>query len=505
MSNEMRVRTPELLAPAGGREQLHAAIRYGADAVYLASENFGMRACAAYFALADLLDVVRVAHAAGVRVYVAANVLMNADDLAALPAYFEALEEAGVDAAIVGDLGAARLLARHAPHVALHVSTQASVANAEAAHVWHDLGAQRVVCAREMSLAEITRMRADMPSDMQLEAFVHGAMCMAVSGRCLISSYLTGRSGNKGHCTQPCRWNYVLEEEKRPGEYFPVEEDEQGSFIMNAKDLNMLAHVHELAAVGVDALKIEGRNKKAFYVATVVNAYRRVLDGADATALAAELETVSHRPYSTGFYFGEAQQAPDYDGYEQTCLHVADVMACKPIDGSGVEDGFGIGEVADVTNKCNATGGLGGREDIFVSDRADKVDGPDAVGKFDVAEESATAKEDGVAGGFSDGGVPARFEVTVLCRNRFAEGDRLEVLAPGRDAFEVVVRNLTWLPEPEEDAPCPSPCPVPVANRSRAQYRFTVEGSGEPSGGNEVPLEPGWFLRKREHRRSARH
>ncbi len=436
MPDDVQTRAPELLAPAGGREQLHAAIRYGADAVYLATENFGMRARAANFALADLLDVVRVAHAAGVRVYVAANVLMNTDDLAALPAYFEALEEAGVDAAIVGDLGAARLLARHAPHVALHVSTQASVANAEAAHVWHDLGAQRVVCAREMSLAEIARMRADMPSDMQLEAFVHGAMCMAVSGRCLISSYLTGRSGNKGHCTQPCRWNYVLEEEKRPGEYFPVEEDGRGSFIMNAKDLNMLAHVHELVAAGVDALKIEGRNKKAFYVATVVNAYRRVLDGTDATALATELETVSHRPYSTGFYFGEAQQAPDYDGYEQTCLHVADVMACESISAEGAS---------------------------------------------------------------------MRFEVTVLCRNRFAEGDRLEVLAPGRDAFEVVVRNLTWLPEPEEDDPCPSPCSVPVANRSRAQYRFTVEGCEKPFEGGEAPLEPGWFLRKREHRRSARH
>ena len=320
----------ELLAPAGGMEQLRAAVRYGADAVYLATDRFGMRARAANFALADVPEAVRTAHAAGVRVHVAVNALMGADDVTALPTYFEALEAAGVDAVIVGDLGAASLAVRHAPHVALHVSTQASVANAEAARVWHGLGARRVVCAREMSLEEIARLRADAPADLELEAFVHGAQCMAVSGRCLISSYLTGRSGNKGACTQPCRWNYTLEEEKRPGEHFPVEEDGRGTFIMNAKDLNMLAHVQALAEAGVDALKIEGRNKKAFYVATVVNAYRRVLGGADAAALADELDTVSHRPYSTGFYFGEAEQAADYDGYEQTCLHVADVQACEP-------------------------------------------------------------------------------------------------------------------------------------------------------------------------------
>ena len=422
----------ELLAPAGGMEQLRAAVRYGADAVYLATDRFGMRARAANFALADVPEAVRTAHAAGVRVHVAVNALMGADDVTALPTYFEALEAAGVDAVIVGDLGAASLAVRHAPHVALHVSTQASVANAEAARVWHGLGARRVVCAREMSLEEIARLRADAPADLELEAFVHGAQCMAVSGRCLISSYLTGRSGNKGACTQPCRWNYTLEEEKRPGEHFPVEEDGRGTFIMKAKDLNMLAHVQALAEAGVDALKIEGRNKKAFYVATVVNAYRRVLGGADAAALADELDTVSHRPYSTGFYFGEAEQAADYDGYEQTCLHVADVQACEP---------------------CGSA-----------------------------------------AGGSAAGG----WRVVVRCRNRFAEGDQLEVLVPGRDACAVTVRDLAWLPEPDEDDAHPAPCPVPVANRSCARYRFSLDAE---SG----PLEPGWFLRRRAFRRSARH
>lgn len=313
-------------------EQLQAAIRFGADAVYLATDRFGMRARAANFSLDELPAAVALAHAAGVRVYVTCNVLMvGAADLEALPAYFRALEQAGVDAVILSDLGALRIARRCAPRLAIHVSTQASVANAEAACLWHELGASRIVCAREMSLADIAALRADTPPELEIEAFVHGAMCMAVSGRCLISSYLTGRSGNKGHCTQPCRWSYTLEEEKRPGEYFPIEEDDRGSFIMNAKDLNMLAHLDELARAGVTSFKIEGRNKKAFYVASVVNVYRQVMDGASPEAFADELEAVSHRPYSTGFYFGEGEQETVEEGYTQTCLHVADIAACEHV------------------------------------------------------------------------------------------------------------------------------------------------------------------------------
>lgn len=415
----------ELLAPAGGMEQLRAAVAFGADAVYLAADKFGMRARAANFALDEIPTAVQFAHAAGVQVHVTCNVLMFNNDLRELPAYFEALEAAGVDALIIGDLGAFSLAKKYAPNVALHVSTQASVANAEAARMWHELGASRVVCAREMSLADIAQMRADAPPALEIEAFVHGAMCMAVSGRCLISSYLTGRSGNRGHCTQPCRWSYTLEEEKRPGEHFPIEEDDRGTFIMNAKDLNMLAHLRELEAAGVNSVKIEGRNKKAFYVATVVGAYRRVLDGASAAEVAPELETVSHRPYGTGFYFDEAEQAPAYDGYEQTCMHVADVV---------------------------------------------EVEG---------------------------GAVYAR------CRNRFAEGDTLEVLAPNRAVEEIAVRNLVWLPEPTELDPAPQPQPVPAANRSCALYRFDAVRSAASSTAS--PLVAGSFLRVRTFRRSARH
>lgn len=321
---------PELLAPAGGFSQLEAAVRFGADAVYLAADRFGMRQRAENFSLDDIPAAVEVAHAADARVFVTLNTLMHADDIAALPAYLEALDAAGVDAFIVADLGAFSLAQRHAPRVALHVSTQASVCNAEAARRWHEMGASRVVCAREMSVEDIARMRADAPRDLEIEAFVHGAMCMAVSGRCLISSVMADRSANRGHCTQPCRWSYALVEEKRPGEFYPIEEDAAGSYVMNAQDLNMLAHVDDLAAAGVDSFKIEGRNKKAFYVATVVHAYRQVLDGADPAQVASELLTVSHRPYGTGFYYGRATQSPEVDGYVKECLHAATVRSCEP-------------------------------------------------------------------------------------------------------------------------------------------------------------------------------
>lgn len=440
----------ELLAPAGGMEQLLAAVRFGADAVYLATDRFGMRARAANFAMDELLAAVSAAHAAGVKVYVTCNVLMvGAADLEALPEYFRALAQAGVDAVILSDLGALRIAKRCAPGLAIHVSTQASVANAEAACLWHELGASRIVCAREMTLEDIAALRAGTPPELEIEAFVHGAMCMAVSGRCLISSYLTGRSGNKGHCTQPCRWSYTLEEEKRPGEHFPIEEDDRGSFIMNAKDLNMLAHLEALAQAGVTSFKIEGRNKKAFYVASVVNAYRQVLDGANSEAFAAELEAVSHRPYSTGFYLGQPEQETVEEGYTQTCLHVADIAACEPAVG---------------------------------------MDGADCAGASESDREHEGANAGARAGA-------SMWKVTAVCRNRFAEGDALEALVPRTPPVSVTVRNLTWLPDPTEAEPSPPEVPVPVANRSCNTYCFLAS----------APLEPGGFLRVRQFRRSARH
>ena len=326
---------PELLAPAGGWSQLKAAIRFGADAVYLACDKFGMRARANNFTLDEMPQVMAYAHERGVKVHVTLNTLMDSRDIAELPAYLRSLQDAGADAFIIGDMGAFSLARKHAPRVELHVSTQASVANAEAACLWHELGAKRVVCAREMSVAEIAEMRRNTPSDLQIEAFVHGAMCVAYSGRCLLSAAMTGRSGNKGACAQSCRWSYALVEEQRPGEYFEIEEDVRGSFILNAQDLNMIGHLDDLAAAGVDSFKIEGRNKQAFYVATVVGAYRSVLDGGDVLAAERELYTISHRPYSTGFYYGRATQTPERDGYVKECLHVATVEECVPLDDGG--------------------------------------------------------------------------------------------------------------------------------------------------------------------------
>lgn len=435
----MRDKQPELLAPAGGRSQLEAAIRFGAGAVYLATDRFGMRQRAENFALADVPDAVACAHAAGVRVYVTANALMSADDIAALPPYLEALDAAGVDALIVSDLGAFALAQKHAPHVALHVSTQASTMNAAAARMWHELGASRVVCAREMSVADIARLRADAPRDLEIEAFVHGAMCMAYSGRCLLSAAMTGRSGNKGHCAQPCRWSYALVEEKRPGEYLPIEEDVRGTYVMNAHDLCMVEHLGELAAAGVDSFKIEGRNKRAFYVATVVHAYRAAMDGADPAACLRELYTISHRPYGTGFYYGEPAQRQERDGYDKEYLHAATVVACEPVGGGAA------GEVA--TAAAGAPVAAGGGE-------------PTEAGTF---------------------------RITAVCHNRFTEGCELEALQPRRPIERVRVRDLTWLPAPTEADPVPAPTAVPVANRTTERYAFTAQ----------APLSPGDFLRIR--------
>lgn len=324
------MKKPELLAPAGGMEQLAYALYFGADAIYLACDKFGLRQRAQNFSLEELPGAVKLAHEWNARVFVTCNAYAHDKDLEELPAYARALEEAGVDAVIVSDLGVLSIIKQHAPSVALHISTQASVSNAEAAKVLYGLGARRIVCAREMSLEEIAQLKRSIPEDMEVEVFVHGAMCMAISGRCLISDYLTGRSANQGHCVQPCRWEYVLEETSRPGQYFPIEEDESGTYLMNSKDLNMLEHLDKLIEVGVDSIKIEGRVKKAFYVATVVNAYRHVLDGENPELWASELETISHRPYSTGFFFGEAKQSCSADIYTQLYDWVGEVKTSVP-------------------------------------------------------------------------------------------------------------------------------------------------------------------------------
>lgn len=288
------------------------AVLYGADAVYLAGRKFGMRSAAVNFSDEALREAVLYAHAHGVKVYVTCNTLPREDELKEIPAYLEFLESAGVDALIIADLGVMELAKRYAPGLARHVSTQFGVINSAAANALHALGADTVVLARETPMEDIRTIRANTPETLRIEAFVHGAMCVSFSGRCLLSNYMTGRDANRGQCAQPCRWKYHLVEETRPGQYFEISED-GGTHIMNSRDMCMIEHIPELIRAGVGSLKIEGRMKSAYYTAVVTNAYRHAIDAAvkgeelDPVWIR-ETEMVSHRPYTTGFYFGEPGQ-----------------------------------------------------------------------------------------------------------------------------------------------------------------------------------------------------
>ena len=271
---------PELLAPAGDMERLKMAVLYGADAVYLAGTDFGMRAFAGNFDPDELKAAVAYAHAHNVRVHCTINTMPRGDEIVRLPAHLERLNDAGVDAVIVADLGAFTLAGKYAPNCQRHISTQASISNYVTANAWYDLGASRVILARELSLEEIRTIRENTPAELEIEAFVHGAMCVSYSGRCLLSNYMTGRDASRGACAQPCRYHYALMEEKRPGEYFPIEEDEKGSYILNSRDMCMIDHLDDLLDVGLSSLKIEGRAKSAYYAAIVTGAYRHCLDDA---------------------------------------------------------------------------------------------------------------------------------------------------------------------------------------------------------------------------------
>ena len=323
----------ELLAPAGDMERLHMALAYGADAVYMAGTDFGMRSFAGNFTPDELKEAVALCRRRGVAIHVTCNTMPRNDEVARLPEWLEHLEELKVDAAIVADVGVLSLLKKYAPSVKAHISTQASISNYQAARAWYDLGASRVILARELSLDEITEIRAKTPKELEIEAFVHGAMCVSYSGRCLLSNYMTGRDANRGACAQPCRYKYALVEEKRPGEYFPIGEDEGGAFIMNSRDMCMIDHIPELMAAGLDSLKIEGRAKSAYYAAIVTGAYRHAIDAALTgqpvdPVWREELDKVSHRPYSTGFYFGEPGQHTGDSRYIRDWQVAAVVTSC---------------------------------------------------------------------------------------------------------------------------------------------------------------------------------
>ncbi len=323
----------ELLAPAGDWERLEMAVAYGADAVYLAGTSFGMRSFAGNFEGEELKRAAAYCRAHGVDVHAACNTMPRNDEIAGLPQWLELLEESGVTAVILADVGVLALAKRYAPSLRIHISTQASVANYQAARAWHDLGADRIILARELSLTEIAEIRARTPKELELEAFAHGAMCVSYSGRCLISNYMTGRDANRGACAQPCRYQYALMEEKRPGEYFDVYEDEKGSYIMNSRDMCMIDHLPDLIDAGVDSIKIEGRAKSAYYAAIVTGAYRHCIDDVLAgrpldPVWRDEVEKVSHRHYSTGFFYGQPGQFTEDARYIRDWQVVAAVESC---------------------------------------------------------------------------------------------------------------------------------------------------------------------------------
>ncbi|MEA2020872.1 MAG: U32 family peptidase [Candidatus Caldatribacteriota bacterium] len=307
------MKKPELLAPAGNLEKLKIAVIYGADAVYLGGENFGLRAGAKNFTLEELTEGIKFAHDRGKRVYLTLNIIAHNEDLVGLPGYIRKLKDLCLDGLIISDPGVLKIVKNIIPEMEVHLSTQASTTNYAAVNFWYEQGVRRIILARELSLEEIEEIIKKSPPDMKIETFIHGAMCISYSGRCLLSNYMVGRDANRGDCAHSCRWRYYLMEETRPGEYFPVFEDERGTYIFNSKDLCMIEHIPSLIEAGISVFKIEGRMKSSYYVATVVKAYRYLIDSYFskpkeyfcAEKWLDEIKKVSHRYFTTGFYFAK--------------------------------------------------------------------------------------------------------------------------------------------------------------------------------------------------------
>lgn len=349
---------PELLSPAGDMECLNNSLKFGADAVYLAGKQFGMRTASKNFNNAELEQAVRLAHSFGKKLYITVNTLPRNYEMAVLPEFLAYAESIGVDAFIIADLGVFELAKKFAPKVERHISTQAGIVNSESATAWYNMGASRVVLAREMTFDDIADIRAKIPKQLEIECFIHGAMCVSFSGRCLISSYMTGRDANRGDCAQPCRWKYHLYEQNREGQFFPVEENDSGTYLYNSRDMCMIEHIPRLVECGISSLKIEGRAKSAYYCAVTTNAYRHALDDYFADKenytlqpwIKEELEKISHREYSTGFYLGtEPGQVTSNGGYIR---HYDVVAVCESSSGCTAQitqrNKFFTGDTLDV-------------------------------------------------------------------------------------------------------------------------------------------------------------
>lgn len=332
---------PELLSPAGDMERFDRALYFGADAIYLGGSAFSMRAAPANFGFDDLKTACDKAHAQNVKVYLTCNTVPRNNEIDSLPEYLMQWREAGVDAFIISDMGVMSLAKKYTPDVDIHISTQAGITNYASANEWYNMGATRIVTARELSLEDIALMRDKTPSDLEIECFVHGAMCVSFSGRCLLSNYLVGRDSNRGDCAQPCRWQYALMEKTRPGEYMPIDEDENGTFIMNSKDMCMIEHIPDLVKAGISSFKIEGRAKSAYYTSVVTNAYRQAIDGYLKNPVDTykpeqwvidEMYKMSSREYCTGFYYGHPTENAQiyYDGgYKRDWSVMAEVLDYK--------------------------------------------------------------------------------------------------------------------------------------------------------------------------------
>lgn len=357
MSN-IEIKRPEILAPAGDMECIKNSLKFGADAVYLAGKQFGMRTASKNFDNDELKKAVELAHSYGSKLYVTCNTLPRNNEMAVLPDFLSYADEIGVDAFIIADLGVFELAKKYAPNVERHISTQAGIVNSDTANAWYNMGASRVVLAREMTFDDIVDIRAKIPKELEIECFVHGAMCVSFSGRCLISSYLTGRDANRGDCAQPCRWKYHLYEENREGQFFPVEEADGGTYLYNSRDMCMIEHIPELIESGISSLKIEGRAKSSYYCAVTTNAYRHAVNDYMKERenytlkpwIKEELEKISHREYNTGFYLGkEPGQVTSNGGYIR---HYDVVAVCESNEGNvsniTQRNKFFVGDTLDV-------------------------------------------------------------------------------------------------------------------------------------------------------------
>ena len=344
----------ELLSPAGNMEKLRAALRFGADAVYLAGKGFGMRSAADNFTDEELAEAVAYAHARGKKVYLTVNTMPHGGEYPRLVSYLKSIKDIGLDAMIVTDLGVLATVRELLPDMEIHISTQSSIVSPAAARAWAALGAKRLVLARELSLSEVREIRSALPEEIELEAFVHGSMCVSYSGRCMLSNQFTGRDANRGACTQPCRWNYTIVEEKRPDEHLPMIENENGTFVMSSKDMCMLRHVQDLIEAGVSSFKIEGRMKSAYYTAVITNAYRMAIDRYQKDplgyvfdeALYREVESVSHREYCTGYWFDDprenAQLCRETGYIREKAYFAAAIEQTAPPAGLAKENGQGV-------------------------------------------------------------------------------------------------------------------------------------------------------------------